>query len=573
MAAATLVQTGNFESGQVQQSAIPIALSSVPKKGDALIAVVAASASAGALAAPDASWAVLDAQRTTANGLAAASWWKIAGSAETTSYAFASGSGTAPDYVSGVIAELASASAAPIDAHLVATGTLIAPAEASTATAPSPTVGDYVLAIIATQSGTDSAGYGASPSAGWTIDQTATPRTNATVLAHLAMTAPDTSTAESFAISPGSSGGDYVSFLIFVRATAGSVSGAAQPAFVPGDIVRTATAVVVRPSGVQITASSPTGGSGTYSYQWHRSTSVPFTPSSATLLTGQTMPALNDQTVAPNTRYYYMLQMHDGSTPQNIANTVPQMVLVPVDFVVVGFVGDGISSGIGTTLVNAVQAAQNAIAGALSTPAKPMVVGAINQAVPQTTTHDWLPGGALLGPAVAAFTGAGARYVVVSLGLEDARDDIATSTTDFLANLRAICAYVLAEVPGAGILVNFPSAFNVAVSSPSTFSQNSLARLASYAGVFTQLVAGSAVGGALTGVVLGDQNAFIYFTEAMFDQLSSDGVHPNDLGAAALGSMWGAAFMAAYNGGFKAIASPSLGIGTQSVVTLAFNPS
>ncbi len=51
MAAATLVQTGNFSSGQVQQSAIPIALSSVPKQGDALIAVVAASASAGALAA------------------------------------------------------------------------------------------------------------------------------------------------------------------------------------------------------------------------------------------------------------------------------------------------------------------------------------------------------------------------------------------------------------------------------------------------------------------------------------------------------------------------------------------
>lgn len=515
---------------------MPIVMQRAPAQGNLLLAFVAGSAAAGALAPPDGTWRALDAPITTQNGLIAASWWKIASSTEPSTYTFESGSGGATDYCSGVIVEVPVANNAPIDLHVVSSGTVSAPAEATTPTAQSPAIGDVVIAAIATQAGADSAGYGVGAPPNFTLDQDATPRTNALMLAHATNTAPDSVTPYAFAIQPGSTEGDFVGFLAFIRASAGGGGGGGAGAFLPGSIARTTP--LVTSAAVQLQGVSPTGGVAPYTYQWHRSTTVPFAPSPSTALAGQTMLALNDQTVAPGTRYAYVLVMGDSSSPVNSETSLPQLVVVPTANQYVGVLGDGIAYGVGTTIESATQAMQNTIAASLATITAPKLIGTLNQAIPQTATRDWLPGGSLLGPAVTAFKAASVQHVVICLGTEDARDDIATAPADFVANLRAICAYLIAEMPGIAIIVNFPPAIDVS-RAQAPFSVNSLGRLASFLGVFAQLTQSG-----LPGIAIGDLNAYVFFAQAMFAQLGPDGVHPNDMGAASLGALWARAFIA-----------------------------
>ena len=90
--------------------------------------------------------------------------------------------------------------------------------------------------------------------------------------------------------------------------------------FIPGS-----TAIVaVTKTTITLQASQPTGGTMPYSFQWYRSTIYNFIPSSATLLSGQTSPTLNDTNLAENTPYYYVLIATDSTTPTALAAVYPQ---------------------------------------------------------------------------------------------------------------------------------------------------------------------------------------------------------------------------------------------------------
>ncbi len=73
------------------------------------------------------------------------------------------------------------------------------------------------------------------------------------------------------------------------------------------------TQVLVTPSSASLLAPAATGGTPAYTYQWYRSTSPSFTPSSSTILSGQTTLTIIDQNLQPNAIYYYAVVVTDST--------------------------------------------------------------------------------------------------------------------------------------------------------------------------------------------------------------------------------------------------------------------
>ena len=74
------------------------------------------------------------------------------------------------------------------------------------------------------------------------------------------------------------------------------------------------TQVLVTPSSASLLALAATGGVAPYSYQWHRSQTPNFVPSTANILAGQTSLTIIDSPLLPNSIYYYAVVVTD-STP------------------------------------------------------------------------------------------------------------------------------------------------------------------------------------------------------------------------------------------------------------------
>lgn len=83
----------------------------------------------------------------------------------------------------------------------------------------------------------------------------------------------------------------------------------------------------VGPDYARLLASAPTGGTGPYTFQWHRSQTNNFTPSGGTALAGKTSLALDDSGLIPNTTYYYKLVATDTGAG-NATVTYPQATVV-----------------------------------------------------------------------------------------------------------------------------------------------------------------------------------------------------------------------------------------------------
>jgi hypothetical protein len=78
-----------------------------------------------------------------------------------------------------------------------------------------------------------------------------------------------------------------------------------------------------------LASTAATGGTGPYTYQWHRSTVSGFTPGSGDALSGATSLTLADAgPLTPGTTYYYILVVTDTGTSGTINSA--QFNLVPV---------------------------------------------------------------------------------------------------------------------------------------------------------------------------------------------------------------------------------------------------
>ena len=77
-----------------------------------------------------------------------------------------------------------------------------------------------------------------------------------------------------------------------------------------------------------LSAMPATGGTGAISYQWYRSSTYNFVPSTTTQVSGQTSWVLNDSKLVPNTIYYYILIATDSTTPTPVSAVYPQVGLL-----------------------------------------------------------------------------------------------------------------------------------------------------------------------------------------------------------------------------------------------------
>ena len=73
---------------------------------------------------------------------------------------------------------------------------------------------------------------------------------------------------------------------------------------------------------VNLTATLPRDGDGTFNYQWYRSTSSGFSPSVGTLLAGGTTRIYTDATVVRGVTYYYILRITDGDSNFDDTNEI-----------------------------------------------------------------------------------------------------------------------------------------------------------------------------------------------------------------------------------------------------------
>lgn len=93
----------------------------------------------------------------------------------------------------------------------------------------------------------------------------------------------------------------------------------------------TLSSVLIDSNSVQLVTTEASGGVAPYLKQWYRDTTgTGFTPSGSNILTGKTALTLTDDTVIPNTTYYYKVIFTD-STPDvegvNAAQTVTSTAL------------------------------------------------------------------------------------------------------------------------------------------------------------------------------------------------------------------------------------------------------
>jgi lysophospholipase L1-like esterase len=191
-----------------------------------------------------------------------------------------------------------------------------------------------------------------------------------------------------------------------------------------------------------------------------------------------------------------------------------------------GFVGDSI-----TILVPGDGADTPADVAVAALSVDGLTVTATNRGIGGTTTADWLPaaGTGYLTAAKAQFVTDGVRIVHLMLGTNDAKDSVATSTSGFGDNVRAICEDLLSA--GFIPVVSY-SPFGVSGSFTGDFSDASIVRLIAYQTEIDKLVDGYRF-------YRGDAGAFEYFARHTGEL--SDGIHPNAAGATSLGGLWATA--------------------------------
>lgn len=106
-----------------------------------------------------------------------------------------------------------------------------------------------------------------------------------------------------------------------VETTSTSTSGAGQDmvgivlAINPGPLTSGVISVTDRTSTtISLTSTAATGGSESYTYQWHRDTSSGFTPGGGNQVAGATSSTLTDTGLTEGTTYYYKLVTDDGTS-------------------------------------------------------------------------------------------------------------------------------------------------------------------------------------------------------------------------------------------------------------------
>ncbi len=293
-------------------------------------------------------------------------------------------------------------------------------------------------------------------------------------------------------------------------------------------VIGTISTVSQGPTLISLSATAASGGTGTLTYQWYRSTVASFTPGADNIISSATSLILSDSNLLADTLYFYKLRVTDSlsvtaTTGQYAINTRADALSLTL-----GFIGDSISIYTPTELattggtINPSSALQNM----LSIIAGSRNVTLVNAAASGQTTANWLPATSQFINAKTAFTSMGVTHVFIMLGANDSKDSLSISPTTYLSNMTSIVGNLTAS--GFKVILNMPT-YTLPGSFSNDFSEMSTARIQSYATQLLTLING-------TSVYLGDTKAYQYFANHQNELV--DGVHPKVQGVHSLARLW-----------------------------------
>jgi hypothetical protein len=353
----------------------------------------------------------------------------------------------------------------------------------------------------------------------------------------LTFTSGNAGTPQTFTYTPASGQAGNTETLTATGTGQFSASHSASCAVTAGLTAGTAYATYVGAKTVQLSATQATGGSGTYTFQWYRSTS---SGSHGTALSGATAESYIDATASPGTGYYYSLAYNDGTNTVYSAQ-IGVTTLAGTAYEIVGGIGDSIEAGSYSTIETPFSAMidqlnfgmpsrewyggtnTSGISGGLSL--------SLDLAVSGTKTTDWLPAGTLLPGAVATLSAAGVTRIVTNLGANDAAVGTALSPTTYRSNYAAIITYLFANIATLKSVHLVGPMFQGEASGE--YSVQNAGLLIQYDGKMTSLANGSTI---FHVNPLGPYN-YMQRRGAII-QRSADLLHPNDYGDQAVGGLW-----------------------------------
>ncbi len=203
-------------------------------------------------------------------------------------------------------------------------------------------------------------------------------------------------------------------------------------------------------TAINLSWTAASGGTSSYTYKVHRSTTAGFTPSgstpgSGTCIASQAGITYSDTTATANTLTFYKIVTDDGSNTVTSNQLTAQ--LQKTTTLKMWFIGDSLFQNGGLQ-------AQDGPAGA-----PPILIGnslalrlgrttsTLNSAVGGTQTSDWQAGGTNMNAAEAAatsqFGGYSGVYAFVNLGANDAATSHHVAASTYNTNLSAIVAHLL----------------------------------------------------------------------------------------------------------------------------------
>ena len=299
---------------------------------------------------------------------------------------------------------------------------------------------------------------------------------------------------------------------------------------------------------VQVSSATPVGGSGIYTYAWHKSTTAGFTPGPGTLVAGQTSQTATFSGLTAHTNYWIKCVVSDGTTTAtSFQRLINAEGLAPVIF---GAIGDstGVTPFTGTDDISVSDSYYPADISRIfiQTAFGPRNVISINQCVSSTFSSDWVTGSTDMNAALSAFASGGMSsgdFVFVRLGVNDAQGVIDSGT--FHTNMIS----VIGALTGAGykVLLSYPTyrepGAYVQDSGATTFNDTYGAAWISYFPILDGFVNGTTV---FKGDVYSAINSASLPTEyLMVSNTYPGGIHPNVPGIIEQGTNDAIAYMVA----------------------------
>jgi lysophospholipase L1-like esterase len=297
-------------------------------------------------------------------------------------------------------------------------------------------------------------------------------------------------------------------------------------------------------NSTQFSATYPTGGSGSFSFQWYRSTEV---QTIGLPLNGATLESLIDTSCVAGTDYYYSLGYTDTASGLSVFSTQAHVRTLPLTAAEgFGGLGDSILEGAYSTVQTPFSSMIDQINFKLT---DRQFVNNVNSAVSGSVSADWLPGASTnyLVNAVTAWNSAGVTRVIVEVGGADAGASYSTSPTTYRSNVQNIINYIRQNLTSLKSIHLVSACFMSDASGTESIRNSNL--LIQYADMLAETADNVTV---FYKRPLASYNWF-----QLHPSYQRDGIHPTDLGDQSLGALWAEDMIAGMVGGVSVVSNPS----------------